>query len=304
MNTAIDAGKQTVGRERSSLVRAFRWIAKTAALGATMVVAAAVTATILGHLPPMPTGDGPLTAMQAVLVANGAMAIVLSALASRLRVRRVRLGLVLFVAFFCLSVGMMMIETLYFNKSVKMPTELLVRWGVQGVISAAIIGAVGALLYHPRDEAPAPVPANIFRRLLALTLIYVVLYYSAGYFIAWQSAAVRAYYSNMNIPLVPTIALQLLRGFLWALISLYIVTRMKGSLMSRALVMAVLFWIVTSIQLLYPNAMMPWAVRQMHLIEVGSSELVYGFITVFVLLGGARKPLSRNSSWRLIAGPA
>lgn len=304
MNTAIDAGKQTISRERSWPVRAFRWIAKTAALGATMVVATAVTATIPGHLPPMPTGDGPLTAMQAVFVTNGAMAIALSALASRLRVRRVRLGLVLFVAFFGLSVGMMMIETLYFNKSVQMPMDLLVRWGVQGVISGAIIGAAGALLYHPADEAPAPVPANILRRLMALTLIYVVLYYSAGYFIAWQSAAVRAYYSNMNIPLVPTIALQLLRGFLWALISLYMVTRMKGSLMSRAWVMAVLFWIVTSIQLLYPNAMMPWAVRQMHLVEVGSSELVYGFIAVFVLLGGARKPLSENSAWRLIAGPA
>lgn len=269
-----------------------------------MVVATAVTANLLGHLPPMPTGDGPPTALQAVFVTNGAMAIVLSTLASRLRVRRVRLGLVLFVAFFCLSVGMMMIETLYFNKSVNMPMDLLMRWGVQGVIGAAIIGAVGAFLYHPPDEAPTLIPANILRRLMALTLIYVVLYYSAGYFIAWQSAAVRAYYSNMNIPLVPTIALQLFRGFLWALISLYIVTRMKGSLVSRAVVMAALFWIVTSIQLLYPNVMMPWAVRRMHLVEVGSSELVYGFIAVFVLLGGARKPLSRNSYWRLIAGPA
>ncbi|HEV2271505.1 MAG TPA: hypothetical protein VGR92_18800 [Steroidobacteraceae bacterium] len=269
-----------------------------------MVVATAATAGILGHPPPMPTGDGPLTAMQAVFVTNGAMAIVLSALASRLRVRGARLGLVLFVAFFCLSVGMMMIETLYFNKSVKMPMDLLVRWGVQGMISAAIIGAVGALLYHPADEAPALIPANIFRRLVALALIYVVLYYCAGYFIAWQSAAVRSYYGNMDIPLLPTIALQLFRGFLWALISLYIVTRMKGSLMSRALLMAMLFWIVTSIQLLYPNAMMPWAVRQMHLVEVGSSELVYGFIAVFVLLGGARIPLSKTSFWRLIAGPA
>jgi hypothetical protein len=270
---------------------------------ATIVVTAAIAGSIIfSRLPPMPPGDGPLTAMQALLVTNGAMAIVLSVLASRLRVRGARLGLVLFVAFFCLSVGMMMIETLYFNKSVRMPMDLLVLGGVQGVISAAIAGAVGALLYHPADEAPAPVPANIFPRIMALTVIYVVLYYGAGYFIAWQSAAVRAYYSNMNILLVPTIALQLFRGFLWALISLYIVTRMRGSLMSRALTMAVVFWIVTSIQLLYPNALMPWAVRQMHLVEVGSSEFVYGFLAVFVLLAGARKPLSKNSLWRLIAG--
>lgn len=268
-----------------------------------MVVATAVAGSmIFSRLPPMAPGDGPLTAMQALLVTNGAIAIALSVLASRLRVRGAHLGLVLFVAFFCLSVGMMMIETLYFNESVKMPMDLLVLGGVQGLISAAITGAVGTLLYHPSDEAPALVPANIPWRIMALTLIYVVLYYGAGYFIAWQSAAVRAYYSNMNILLLPTIALQLFRGFLWALISLYIVTRMRGSLMSRAWIMAVLFWVVTSIQLLYPNALMPWAVRRMHLAEVGSSEFVYGFIAVFVLLADARKPLSKDSLWRLIAG--
>ncbi|HUO98365.1 MAG TPA: hypothetical protein VMU01_06835 [Rhizomicrobium sp.] len=281
------------------------WLLKTLALWATIIVASAVAAKLVGHLPPSPRQDGPLTTMQSVFAANGGIALVLSLLASRLRVRWAEMALVLFVAFFCLSVGMMMIEALYFNDAVKMPMDELWAWGAVGVITAAVTGIAGALLFRPGDAPAAPVPANVFWRLVWLTLIYVVLYYTAGFFIAWQSAAVRAYYSTMNIPFLPTVGLQLFRGFLWALISLFIVTRMKGSLASRAFVVAGLFAVVTAIQLLYPNAMMPWDVRQMHLVEVGSSELVYGFLAVFVLLGGgARKPLSPTSPWRVIAGRA
>lgn len=281
------------------------WVLKTIALWITIVIAAGVAARLCGHLPPTPRQDGPLTIMQAVFVTNGGIAVVLSLLAQRARVRWAELALLLFVAFFFLAVGMMMIETLYFNDSVRMPTDQLVSWGEQGVIVAAVTGIVGALLFHPAAEEPASVPAGIFWRLVWLSLIYVVLYYTAGFFIAWQSAAVRAFYSNMSIPLGPTVLLQLGRGFLWALISLFIVTRIKGSLTSRALIMGALFSVVTAIQLLYPNAMMPAAVRLAHLAEVGTSEFVYGFVAAYVLMAGAaRHPLSESSPWRFITGRA
>jgi len=281
------------------------WVLKTVALWITIIVAAALAAHISGHLPPAPPHDGPLTVMQAVFVANGGIAIVLSLLAERSRVRGAELALLLFVGFFCLSVGMMMIEALFFNDSVKMPMGQLVSWGEQGVIAAAVTGIVGALLFRPAAETPAPVPAGIFWRLVWLSLIYVFLYLFAGFFIAWQSEAVRTYYAHMNVSMGPLLALQLGRGFLWALISLFIVTRIRGSLTSRAIVMALLFAVVTAIQLLYPNALMPAPVRLAHLVEVGSSEFVYGLVAAAVLMaGGARRPLSESSPWRLIAGRA
>jgi hypothetical protein len=133
-----------------------------------------------------------------------------------------------------------------------------------------------------------------------------VLYYTAGYFIAWQSEAVRAFYSNgVHIELAPTVAFQVFRGTLWALISLYIVTRIEGSIACRAGIMAVLFAALTAPQLLYPNPLVPWTVRQVHLVEVGSSEFVYGIVATLILLGGAaRAQLSSTSAWRMIAGRA
>jgi hypothetical protein len=180
----------------------------------------------------------------------------------------------------------------------------------QLVAQAAIVGALaafaGMLLFHPTPQPAEPVPANLAFRIGAMALIYVVLYFGAGFFIAWQSAAVRAYYDNgSQISLLPTIGFQIFRGTLWALVSLFILARLKGSLLSRALAMAVLFAVMTDAQLLYPNPVLPWAVRQAHLVEVGISEFLYGVVVTLVLLAGAAKrPLSSTSRWRLIAGAA
>jgi len=98
------------------------------------------------------------------------------------------------------------------------------------------------------------------------------------------------------------VAFQIFRGTLWALISLYIVTRIDGSLACRAGIMAVLFAALTAPQLLYPNPLVPWAVRQVHLVEVGSSEFVYGILATLILLAGAaRNRLASTSAWRFIA---
>ena len=42
-------------------------------------------------------------------------------------------------------------------------------------------------------------------------------------------------------------------------------------------------------QLLYPNPVMPWAVRSMHMIEVGTSNLVFGALAALILLAGAQR---------------
>ena len=89
------------------------------------------------------------------------------------------------------------------------------------------------------------------------------------------------------------------------MVAIFIVTRLRGSLLRRALVTAVLFFSLTALQLLYPTPFFPWAVRAAHLSEVGSSEFLYGIISTLVLLGGAAKhPLTTPSRWRLIAGLA
>jgi hypothetical protein len=294
--------------ERSAALPILFWFLKAAALWIVLIASSIVAMKVLGMTGPVPPQDGPLSVTQAFPLVNVAIALVLALLAARARNGGLRLAVVLFTALFFLQTGMALIEAYWFNDAVHMSVSQMTGWGEQALIVAASVGVAGALLFHPGAEPAADIPSNLVVRILLLAAIYVVLYFAAGYFIAWQSAAVRAYYTThgASIPgLAPTVVLQFGRGILWAMISLLIVSQVKGSLMSRALLMALLFGVVTAAQLLYPNALMPWPVRRTHLIEVGSSEAAYGIIATYVLLAGAmRKPLPAKSPWRLLTGRA
>jgi len=306
VSTAVFAADRTAAREQGAATNALLWGLKTVGMWLTLLVSTVVATKLVPLNVPLPKPDGPLSIQQALLAVNGLTAISLSLLAANARVRWARLAGLLFVALFGIQTAVMQIEIFYFNESIKMPAEVVLGVGAQQTIVALIACAMGALLFHPADEAPHPVPADVFARVALLSVSYVALYYAAGFFIAWQSPVVRAYYGNAaHIAMLPTIAVQLVRGAMFALISLFVVTGLKGSLARRAAVMAVLFVVLTAGQLLYPNPMVPWAVRQVHLIEVGTSEFVYGVVATFLLLGGAaRRPLSGGSAWRLIAGRA
>jgi hypothetical protein len=279
---------------------------RTLGLWVTVLVASVVASKFVPVNLPVPRQDGPLSVMGAFLVVNGLISVALSFVAARARVSGWRLAVLLFIAFFGIGSAMMQIETLYFNESIKMPIPVIGDLVAQAAIVGVIVATAGAAIFRPSAVASSPVPARLMTRVLALAVVYFLLYWGAGYFIAWQSEAVRAYYANgIHIDPLRTMGLQLVRGLLFALISLYIVTRIEGSLVCRAAIMAVLFAALTAPQLLYPNPLVPWTVRQVHLLEVGSSEFVYGILATLILLGGAaRKPLAETSPWRLITGRA
>jgi len=233
---------------------------------------------------------------------NGIWAAAIALLAQRTRLRGVRLALLVFLAFYGATTVMMVLEELYFNASLHMTTAQIFGLAGQFGIEALLVAGAAALLFRPAGGEAAPLPSRLTGRVMLLAGLYVLLYYAAGEYIAWQSASLRAFYQNgAHIEPVSVLALQVLRGLLWALLSLYVVSRLRGSLWSRAVVMAILLAAFTDAQLLFPNPFVPWAVRSVHLIEVGVSEFVYGLVATLVLLGGAaRRPLAA-SAWRLIA---
>jgi hypothetical protein len=124
--------------------------------------------------------------------------------------------------------------------------------------------------------------------------IYVVLYFTFGYFIAWQSPALRAYYGGGNsngflTQLTETwratpwlFPFQFLRGLLWTLLALPIIRMLRGQRLEKAIVVGLLFAVVTS-QLLLPNPLMPYEVRMRHLVETASSNFLFGCIVVWLL---------------------
>lgn len=301
MSTEVMADRVSTGR--GAVASSAIWIIKTVALWFVVLVGSVAAGKLVPIELPPPQPDGPLSVAQAFLFVSGCIAVALSLVAANARVRGWRLMLMIFVAYFAIGSAMMQIETLWFNDSLKLPFAAVMQLVADGAIIAAITGVAAGLLFRQGPVPAAPLPANLSRRVAALALIYVVLYYGAGTFIAWQSEAVRTYYENgIHIQLLPTVAFQIFRGTLWALISVFLVTRLKGSLVRKAFIMAFLFFALTALQLLYPTPFFPWAVRSAHLVEVGTSEFIYGIVATLVLLGGARRnAISSTSAWRAVA---
>jgi hypothetical protein len=127
------------------------------------------------------------------------------------------------------------------------------------------------------------------RILLLSVVIWPVIYFMAGYLIAWQFPEVRLYYSgtavmdsffsimkgNLDSGLY---FFQIFRGLCWMGIGLLALGSMKGTMVHRGFVLGLLFAVLGSSGLILPNPVMPDVVRMAHLIETAPSSFIWGFI--------------------------
>jgi len=125
--------------------------------------------------------------------------------------------------------------------------------------------------------------------LLLSIIVWPVIYFLAGYFIAWQFADVRLFYSGtaemdsflsmMKVNVTSGLYFfQILRGVLWILIALPAIAVIRGSLIRKGIIIGLLFAVLSGSQLLIPNPFMSDMVRMGHLIETAPSNFLWGFI--------------------------
>ncbi|HEY8187613.1 MAG TPA: hypothetical protein VIF64_16190 [Pyrinomonadaceae bacterium] len=211
-----------------------------------------------------------------------------------------------FVLMFGITTVMPQIETAYFIT--RLPPGILPRIILAGAIVAAIFSPLAVLILGKRKhrgpnsiDHPSlnlSVPEWTWKVAL-ISILYVIIYFTFGYFIAWQNAAVRAYYGGsdpgsflaqmMNVPrdtpwLLP---LQLVRAMLWTALAVVVIRMLKGGWWEAGLAVALLFAVVMNSQLLIPNAFMPQEVRMVHLLETASSNFLFGLLIVGVLSLGS-----------------
>lgn len=163
-----------------------------------------------------------------------------------------------------------------------------------------------------RREKQAPSPGEPAHRGLAwklpvLGVVYAVVYFVFGYFVAYQFEAVRVLYSSSAE--LPSFAAQLaaavaerpailpfqfVRGMMWAALSVPLLAILGRSRREEMLACAWLFAVLPTAQLLFTNPFMPTAVRVAHFLEVGSSMALFGAVTAWLLSrGGEREPASQ-----------
>ena len=242
-----------------------------------------------------------LAALLAVSILNTA---VLAYVIIRSRWAGWKLIITIFFVFYGVTTFMPQIETAYFLT--RLPPGMLPRLFLAGAIIAALVAPIGVLILGRRkpgeDEAKDESHLRLnmpfgewIGKLCLIVIAYVVIYFTFGYFIAWKSAAVRAYYgggdpgsllTQMSSVLRETpwlIPLQAVRAILWAAIAVPVIRMMKGEWWEAGLAVALLFGVVATCLLLLPNPLMPREVRMVHLLETATSNFLFGWLIVLVL---------------------
>ncbi len=212
-----------------------------------------------------------------------------------------KLILTVFVVFYGANTLMPQIETAYFVT--RLPPGMLPRLFLAGIIIAAVFAPLAVLILGKASSGAQVTRLKILAgswagKLGLIVIVYIFLYFTFGYFIAWRSPAVRAYYggsdpesfiSNMTnlLRTEPLLfLLQAVRALLWTAIAVPVIKMMKGAWWESGLAVALLFAVVNS-QLLIPNPLMPAEVRMAHLLETTTSNFLFGWLVVLILRGKA-----------------
>jgi ABC-2 type transport system ATP-binding protein len=194
---------------------------------------------------------------------------------------------------------MTQIETLYFNRAIQMGTNEMTAIVFAGALRALIFAPLAVLFLgrmrisrEPEEKKTALRLSEWGLRFLALAMLYAILYFIFGYFVAWQWEETRLFYSGTTAilpffthvqalfaadPLI--IPFQLLRGALWTALAVLIVRIMKAKRWEVSLAVALIFAGLLSSGIgLFPNPVMPPLVRQSHFFEILFSMLLFGGI--------------------------
>ena len=215
-----------------------------------------------------------------------------------------RLAFFLALAYYGSFTFLTQIETWYFLSEITLSPKLLSRLFIMG-LSIPIIYIPLAILICKRwkkredssESSNHDMPINEWAiKLGIIAVIYVAIYWLAGYFIAWQNPELRAFYGSpgeiepflshtlTTFSETPTlILLQLVRGILFAAIAIPIILGSKLKPWITGLLVGFLFAIPHLAHIL-PNPLMPIAsVRLSHMIETATSTFVFGLIIVWLL---------------------
>lgn len=197
------------------------------------------------------------------------------------------------------------IETWYFLTSLTVSEELLIQLFMMGIPVAFVfiplaVWIVGdrRLTSNGRKKFMQSIPLKQWIwKLMAVAVIYVILYWLAGYFLAWQNPELRAFYGSPG-KITPffehtintfrndpgLFAFQLLRGVLWAFCAVPIIRGSGVNVWRTALMVGLFLSIPQNIGHLLSNPLIPDAtVRMSHMIETASSTFLFGVIVVWLL---------------------
>ena len=216
-----------------------------------------------------------------------------------------KLALSMGLAYYGAVTFLTQIEVWYFMSNITFDQKLLPRLFIMGLPIAFIYIPLAVLILgkgKTKDTtesiAPIIIPAKQWIwKLSAIAIIYILLYWGAGYYIAWQNPDLRAFYGSPG-DILPfwqhtiktfhtdpgLFPFQAIRAMLWTLCAIPIIAGSKVNVWWTAILLGFFFTIPQISGLILENPLMPIAsVRLSHMIEGIASNFVFGMIIVWLL---------------------
>lgn len=235
-------------------------------------------------------------------------AVLISFFLTHARWRGWRLVLALGIIYFGIDTFMPQLETLFFGEAMKIDNDLILKIILSGFITTVLLAPLAVLIFRKMKGASTNLSfhfdTTLYWKLPILAIIYIFLYLTFGYFVAWQSPAVRIYYtgsaellsfsqhmSNLFTHDWNLITLQFIRGLLWAGLVLLILQCCNGKKWELALLSGLLLGLLLTVQLFLPNPLMPQPVRMVHFVETSTSTFLFGVIAALLFLQPTVKSL-------------
>jgi hypothetical protein len=210
-----------------------------------------------------------------------------------------RLMLAASVSYYGVQTVMAQIESAYFGPALGITAAMVKAMFMQSLPIVLIFIPLAILILGKGrgnvDADPAAaqrlnLPALQWAwKLAVIAVVYVILYFLFGYFVAWSNPALSAMYGNgadqQIFALNHLLPLQFGRGILWALFTLPLIRMTKGSPWQIALIAGLLLALPMNISHVIPNPIMPDpSVRLSHFIETATSNFIFGVVITQLVL--------------------
>jgi hypothetical protein len=277
-------------------------ILRVIALTIVLFVCFAVAGTVVGFANSAQASDQTSASTLLLLAVSLLQVMVMTHLILRSRWTGWRLVAAVFFVFYGVTTFMPQIESAVFLT--RLPPGTLPRLFLMGVLIAVPFSGLAVLILGKRKPGAIDTEANTrlimsasewVWKLAVIAVVYVILYFTFGYFVAWRHPGVAEYYggvdpgsflAQMRIVLRDTpwlVPFQILRALCWVALALPVVRMMKGKWPETALSLGFLFAVVMNAPLLLPNPYMPEPVRMAHLLETASSNFIFGVFVGWLL---------------------